>query len=383
MNEKDQKQKPRRGRGEGEYHLIRPGVYEGRACRVVNGKRERKNFYGTRVEVLDQLAAWRSNPKRKGRVTSVLVRHFLQGWLAEVKAANRQATYALREGTVRRHVLPYIGDLRLDLLERDQIRGWQGALADAKVGARTRQIALATLTCALNAAIDEELIAVNPCARIRSPRVPKRDRYILNIEESKRLLDAADGDPYHALYVLALRTGMRQGELFALEWQSIDLASASLRVEATLTEDEHGRLHRTDTKTAASRRSVAISPATVAALREHRERTAWREGLVFRSQDGLAIRKSNFIRRFFHPLLERANLPHITFHSLRHVANSVLLANGASPLEAAERLGHTDTRMTLDTYGHVLGNAQRALADRLDAMFELPNSRVIPNEHAR
>lgn len=153
----------------------------------------------------------------------------------------------------------------------------------------TQQVALATLTCALNAAVDDELIGENPCARIRSPRVPKHEKYILSVAESKQLLDAAEGDPYHALYVLSLRTGLRQGELFALLWQNCDLDRALLRVEATLTEDEHGRLVRTEPKTASSRRTVALSPATVVALREHRRRTCGFEGLVFRSPDGLEM----------------------------------------------------------------------------------------------
>jgi len=240
------------------------------------------------------------------------------------------------------------------------------------------------LTCALNVAIDDELITLNPCARLRKrPRATPRPRSILSIEEASELLDAARAGPYYALYVLALRRGMRQGELFALEWANVDLERAALRIEATLTEDEHGHLLRTDTKTKASRRPVALSPQTVTALREHRKRTSGFQGLVFTSRDGTPIRKTNFIRRHFHPLLVRAGLPQVTFHSLRHLANSVVLANGASALEAAERLGHTDTRMTLDTYGHVLGNAQRALADRLDAMFQPEIGPDRPSKHAQ
>jgi integrase len=175
---------------------------------------------------------------------------------------------------------------------------------------------------------------------------------------------------------------MREGEIFALTWANIDLENAQLFVEATLTEDENGKLVRTEPKTDASKRVVALSPKTVEALRDHRRNTAGFQGYVFTTGDGVSpLRKSNFISRDFRPLLKRAGLPPITFHSLRHVANSVLLKHGASPLEAAERLGHTDTRMTLDTYGHVLSGSQTALASRLDEMFDL--GQVRPNEHAQ
>jgi len=386
MNTKPpRKGKPkRRPRDAGALREIRSGFYEGRASRVIDGERERERFYGSRQEVLDQMAAWRTSPKRKVRSTPITVRDHLTSWLVDVKASNRHATYALREGTVRRHIVPYLGELRLDQLERDQVQGWIDTLADAQIGARTRHLALVTLTCALNVAISDDLLSVNPCSKLkRRPRITKRSPYILSIEQANALLDAARQDPYHALYVLALRTGMRQGELFALEWANIDLDRATLRVEATLTEDEHGRLLRTEPKTKASRREVALSPAAVAALREHRRLTSGFQGLVFTSSTGTPVRKSGFIRRHFHPLLRRAGLPQITFHSLRHVSCSVLLANGASALETAERLGHTDTRMTLDTYGHVLGNAQRALAARLDAMFQPEIGPDRPSKHAQ
>ncbi len=363
----------RRPRDSGALRRIREGMYVGRASRInIEGERERAVFRGSRQEVLDQMAVWRKTPKQKPSAP-ITVREYLACWLAEVKASNRHATYALREVIIRRHIAPYIGDLRLGALERDHIRGWLDALAEARAGARTRQVALATLTCALNAAIESDRIAANPCERIGKrdrPCAIEHPKVILSIEEAHQLLEVAREGPYYALFLLALRTGMRQGELFALEWADIDLDRAELHVEKTLTEDEHGQLVRTDPKIKTSRRKVALSPQTVVALREHRKRTAGFSGLVFTSRDGTPIRKTNFIRRHFHPLLKRAGLPHVTFHSLRHLSNSVVLANGASALEAAERIGHSDTRVTLDRYGHVLGNAQRALADRLDAMFE-------------
>lgn len=91
--------------------------------------------------------------------------------------------------------------------------------------------------------------------------------------------------------------------------------------------------------------------------------------LVFATANGQPIRKSNFLRREFGPLLIRTGVRRITFHALRHTANTLLLIEGVSPNVVAQRMGHSSTRMTLDTYGHVLTGAQRAAADKLDAIF--------------
>jgi len=121
--------KNRRPRDAGALREIRGG-FEGRVSRVVNGERERERFYGaTRDDVLDQIAAWRKSPKRKMRSTPITVCEYLASWLADVKASNRYATYALREIALRKHIVPYLGELRLDALERDHVRGWLDTLA--------------------------------------------------------------------------------------------------------------------------------------------------------------------------------------------------------------------------------------------------------------
>jgi hypothetical protein len=104
----------------------------------------------------------------------------------------------------------------------------------------------------------------------------------------------------------------------------------------------------------------------VAALKEHGPKES---GFVFLSPEGNPIRKTNFIRRTYHPLIEKASLSKIRFHDLRHTANTLLLLDGVSPNILAERMGHSTTRMTLDTYGHVLEGAQRIAADTVDRIF--------------
>jgi len=130
-----------------------------------------------------------------------------------------------------------------------------------------------------------------------------------------------------------------------------------------------GNLVRTDPKTDSSRRIVDLPTAAVAVLRKHRTQTTGFSGYVFRDSAGGPIRKSNFVRRHYHPLLKRAGLPRVTFHTLRHVANSLLFARGVNITILAERLGHSTTRTTLDHYSHVLTGSQRDAVTKLDAIF--------------
>ena len=312
----------------------------------------------------------RSKPRYYADAERITVAAFLTEWVeAEVKSENRHATYLLREGTCRNHIAPYIGSLKLSQVEDDHIRGLLRALQRQGVGTRTRQVVHATLRRAFAVAMRDKLIPSNPVATVERPKGVRTQKRIFSEEEALVFLSAAKGHPYEALYVLALTTGMRQGELFALDWSDVDLQHAALRVQATLVEDADRRLIRGEPKTASSRRIVDLPNVAVEALKEHRTRSRGFEGFVFRDSIGGPLRKSNFLRRYFYPLLKQAELPRITFHTLRHVANSILLARGANIRLLADRLGHSTTRTTLEHYSHVLTGAQREAAQTLDKVF--------------
>jgi len=180
------------------------------------------------------------------------------------------------------------------------------------------------------------------------------------------------------LYVLALTTGMRQGELLALRWKDVDLEAASLSVRGTLTRSPDG-LTVAEPKTTGSRRHVFLGIIAVDALRRHRvNQTAERllkspewenNDLVFANEVGKPIEASNLRRRSFQPLLEKAGLPRIRFHDLRHSAATLLLTQGIHPKVVSERLGHSKVSITLDLYSHVTPTLQKEAAMALDALI--------------
>jgi integrase len=197
-------------------------------------------------------------------------------------------------------------------------------------------------------------------------------------EETRHLLEAAHGDKLEALYVLAVTTGMRQGELLALKWQDVDLENATLSVRRTITKSG-GRLLLGEPKTKKSRRTIRLTDAAVRALREHLPRQLQEierlgdlyqdEGLVFTSEVGTLINPTNLRTRSFALLLKRARLPQIRFHDLRHTCATLLFARNVHPKYVQELLGHSNIAITLDTYSHVIlgmgAYAARAMEDAL------------------
>ena len=229
---------------------------------------------------------------------------------------------------------------------------------------------------ALASAVASGLIPLNPAALDRdAPSYKAPERKPLTAAQSAQLLRAARGERFEALYVLALTTGARQGELLALRWSDVDLAGAMLSIRRALHDASgSGAIAIGPPKTNASRRRFAISSLAVDALARHREieRVAGRgreADLIFTSSNGEPIRRQNFVRRDFYPLLERADLPRIHFHDLRHSAASMLAAAGTPVVVVAALLGHADPAITLRTYQHAFegaaGDASQRLGDLL------------------
>jgi integrase len=202
----------------------------------------------------------------------------------------------------------------------------------------------------------------------------------LSEAEARTFLDTAreTGDRFEALYVLAITTGLRRGELLGLRWDDADLNRGTLRVGRALVR-EGGRHVVGETKTKRGRRRVNLTPRTVATLKAHRRRQLEHRvrlanlyedyGLIFASENGTPLNPENLVKRSFKPLLRKAGLPEIRFHDLRHTCATLLLGRGVHPKIVQELLGHDTIAMTLDTYSHYLPSmgdqASGAMGDAL------------------
>lgn len=200
-------------------------------------------------------------------------------------------------------------------------------------------------------------------ADVKAPRPAPDEMRPLSESEARAFLDRARGDRFESLYVLAITTGLRRGELLGLRWDDADLERGTLRVGRALVR-EGGRHTLGETKTKRGRRQVNLTPRTVAALKAHRKRQLEErvklaglyedQGLVFATNAGTPINPENLVKRSFKPLLKKAGLPEIRFHDLRHTCATLLLSRNVHPKIVQEMLGHATIAITLDTYSHVL-----------------------------
>ena len=192
------------------------------------------------------------------------------------------------------------------------------------------------------------------------------------------LLSAASEERLAALYVVALHTGLRRGEVLGLLWNDVDLEAGTLSVMRSL--DVDGTLKTP--KNLASRRTLKLTPRALAALKAHKVRQneerlkagadVWEDhNLVFPNTIGKPMNAGNFYRREFQPLLKRAGLlgEGFTFHSLRHTFATTLAARGVHPSTAQKMLGHSDIRMTLAIYTHATDEMQDVATAALESAF--------------
>ncbi len=228
---------------------------------------------------------------------------------------------------------------------------------------------------ALKQAVKWGLVPRNVCEAVVAPR-DQREGIIrpLSPEQARTLLSEAARDHLEALYVLALTTGLRQGELLGLSWSDVDLEAGRVRVRRTLGV-RNGKPTFGQPKTAHSRRTVALTPKAVAVLKRHRGRQRDAHlydvtDLVFCTSRGTPIAPTNLIRQSFKPLLKRSGLPNIRFHDLRHTCATLLLGRGTHPKVVQDLLGHAQITLTLDTYSHVLPDMQAGAVDAMRDVLE-------------
>jgi integrase len=249
------------------------------------------------------------------------------------------------------------------------------------LSAKTIRLVHGILYQSLEAAVRRRRIAYNVCRDVALPRVERQEMLTLSAEQAQWLLVTAKGHRLEALLTLALTTGMRRGELLALQWKDIDWKGGSLQVRRSMNRYAGQGFKVSEPKTKQSRRKITLPVFVLEVLKEHRTRQleerlqagpAWEDhGLVFGNAYGNFLNPSH-LGTDFHILLKKAKLPMIRFHDLRHTAASLLLKMNVSPKMVQEILGHSDIGMTLGIYSHVLPGMHEEAMDRMDQLFKGP-----------
>lgn len=351
-----------------------------------------RRYYGwTQAEALDKLDAAKT-AKRSGRLRttkSQALSTYLDGWLESKRHAVRVSTHVnYRKGID--WLCPYLGRRRLEKLTPAHIQQAYTDMMDRGLSPRSVQLSHAILRAALRRATRQGLIAFNPTDDVDAPRRGRYELQVLTAEQANRLfVSSAEtvhdetgaermADPLHALWVTLASTGLRIGEALGLKWDDLNLDDRTLTVRRAIQRQPGKRLVFVEPKTAAARRSVKLTVTATEALRAHRTRQLahrlelgglWQDhGMVFAADFGTPLDPSNANHRF-HKALERASLPNVRLHDLRHTAATLMLTAGIHPKVVQETLGHSNITLTLGTYSHVLPSLQSEAADKLDEAF--------------
>jgi integrase len=362
----------RRGRGEGSITQRPDGSWEGKVSLGFDaeGRRIRKSVYAaTKEECREKLLKLQQETLTHSFVSSSLpLNKWLQMWVKELTL--EPTTRERYEGLIKHKIDPLIGHLPLNKLQPMSVQFMLSEMKERGEADTNRKLAYIVLSAALKAAVKLKMMQTNPALEVMRPRPKTQEMACLTEDQCKMLMEEANKSRVGALITLALGSGMRQGEMLALEWTDIDFPAATVTVSKSLAQIK-GHLHIKEPKTKGSRRTLSLPPFTIAALQAHyeshkREFTGFRP--VFCTSRGTYYRRSNLHQYYFTPICERLGLD-IRFHDLRHTHASLLLKAGENIKAISRRLGHSSITITLKYYAHLMPGHDEQLAGKMDTLL--------------
>lgn len=368
----------RRGFGEGSIYPRGDGRWVS-YLRMPDGRK--KFFTGRTREIVKERLAEAQRQAQAGRLVmgrDQTLALYLQRWLEEgVRNSVRPKTYDNYELCVRR-LLPDLGRVRLRALTPEHIQHALGNLIHRGLAARTVRQVHMVLRCSLKQAVLWRLIPGNPSDAVKAPRAERNEMRTLSEEQVRSLLAATAGTRHHSLWIFLVTTGVRLGESLALKWADIDMVEGNATIRRALQRHRGVGMVFVEPKSSRGRRTVPFPPETLAALAVQRkdldrERSQagkqWQENdLVFPSPDGRP-RDFTYLSYTFHRGLQRAGLPPLRIHDLRHTAATHLLNRHVHPKVVQELLGHSTIAITLDIYSHVMPALAREASAHMSTLI--------------
>lgn len=325
---------------------------------------------------------------------------YLSKWLEDYGRARLAAsTFRRYNQIIHGRVIPQLGQIPLNklkplhlqefytrLVTGERMDGKKGKLSPASIIYHHRVIHKA-----LNTALKQQLVNRNVADAVELPKENVGERSIddsqvdnnenirvLTEKQVSRMLEAARETPYYTLLYLAIRTGMRRGELLGLRWKDIDFDKAMIYVRQTLLYTPEKGLYFKPPKTKKSRRNIDITAEVLEVLRQHKKKQAQNKlllgqayedyNLVFCQANGRPIHPDT-PSSWFPNFLESIGLPKLNFHCLRHTHASLLLKAGVDIKVISERLGHSSIRITYDIYSHLMPGMQSEAAQKLEDLL--------------
>lgn len=372
----------KRKRGDGSLHLRKDGRWEGRYVvgHDAKGRPKTKNVLAkTKGECAAKLKALKESLKGaepeqpKGELTfGAWVDHWYQ---TNCKPAIKPKTQADYENRIYQHIIPELGHIPLSKLSQSDLQQFyhrlkqRGRLLQVEQygsGLSDRMVKSCHVTCrmALDKAVADGYILKNPAANCKAPATHPREMSVLTGEEIQRLLIQAKEDGCYELLLLELSTGLRRGEILALQWDDLDFQTGALRVERQVQRIK-GELVISQPKTKTSSRSI-ILPSPILRVLERRRKSCTSRWMFPSPKKADSPLDPAAVRKKLATVLKRAGCKHVRFHDLRHTFATNALEHGMDIKTLSAIIGHVSSATTLNVYAHVTDEMRQKAADRID-----------------
>jgi integrase len=357
---------------------VRCGVYREDVLQS-NGtfKRIQRRVVLGSVSGLSERAAWKQFQPYLNRVNDAVkaapkagmtLEQFVKEWRASVAVNLKGSTTRAAESHLRAHLIPKLGSLPLTEVNTKAIQSFVAYLAISGRSRKTVENVLLTLSSILRVARSWDYACGSfKLADITMPREGiRKEQRSLTDEEMGRIIAAAP-EPFGTILAVTAVLGLRIGETLALRVSDIDFAKHVIRIRQSV--DAATRIPQA-VKSQASSADVPMPTQLAARLRALVEKHDGKSELLFVNRRGRPFSANKLREKQLHPLLVKLGIPRGGFHSMRHGAASALLADGATPAVVQRQLRHSDARITLGLYGHVVGDQQRNAVENRSTRIE-------------
>ena len=234
----------------------------------------------------------------------------------------------------------------------------------------------ATCRSALVKATKDGLIRTNPAIGCKLPPKKAREMQVLDRDELQRFLIQAQAEGYYELFLLDLATGLRRGELMALQWDDLDFQTGVLNVNKQVYK-VNGQMLFSTPKTKNSIRKIVLPPSVVEVLREYKETVVSRWMFPSPVKDDMPLSPDRVYSKLS-GILERAGCKRVRFHDLRHTFATMAISSGVDVKTLSSMLGHFSAGFTLDTYTHITNDMQRGAAEKIGGFMESATAASTP-----
>lgn len=338
--------------------------------------RYKTSYHLTQAEAEEALSKQqegrRRNQIRPGSAPTV--KAYLERWVEDIETRVEAKTHADYARWVENRLVPALGTVRLDKVTKAQAQGLLDKLARDGLAPKSVANLRGVARKAWNDAVDLELVSVNPWERLKLPKVGKRAFPVWTPDQIRGFFAAVGNDSDRNLFILAVFSGARAGELLALRRSDVDLARGTISIGASVSRQGGGKrgIVVKAPKTESSWRTISIHPLGMGALRAQMETVdRWKvdTDLLFPTKTGqprYVERPRNKLRE----ICEALEYPVLRFHDLRHQHAALLIALGVHAKTIQERLGHSSIQITMDRYGHLMAGVDQDASDRLGKMLE-------------